>query len=130
VLTVADKPSTASGYEAIFAETVRRGCLTLITAAYDLREHLVVVGGLVPGLIEIPPEGALPHVGTRDLDLGLEVAILDDGFYQGLTTRLRAAGFRADEENGRLILQRWRLDHEGLRLTVDFLMEPTEQKSD
>lgn len=46
MLTVADKPSTASGYEAAFAEIVRRGCLTLITAAHDLREYLVVVGGL------------------------------------------------------------------------------------
>jgi hypothetical protein len=35
------------------------------------------------------PAGADPHVGTMDLDLGLDLAILDDQSYEGIAERLR-----------------------------------------
>ena len=59
-------------------------------------DDLVVVGSLVPSLLVDQgalPEGALPHVETLDLDVGLSVALLEEGRVRTLTERLRGAGF-------------------------------------
>lgn len=52
-------------------------------------DDLVIVGGLVPSLTidqqARPPETDL-HVGTMDLDVGLQLALLDEGRYH-LTNR-------------------------------------------
>ena len=37
-----------------------------------------------------------PHPGTLDLDLGLQLALFDDGGYADISTRLRAEGFGPD----------------------------------
>lgn len=42
------------------------------------------------------PEGASAHVGTMDLDVGLKLALFDEGRYRTLTERLRDAGFAQD----------------------------------
>ena len=63
-------------------------------------DDLVVVGGLVPTLL-IPhqnlPPGALSHVGTMDLDLGLGLGILDEERYVELADQLAQAGFEPYE---------------------------------
>jgi hypothetical protein len=62
-------------------------------------------------------------VGTADLDLGLEIALVDSGRYHALAERLRGHGFTPDKnEQGRDTRQRWR--HPGTTATVDFLMAP------
>ncbi len=43
------------------------------------------------------PEGTPAHVGTTDLDLGLKLALLDEGRYHAFTKRLRDAGFTQDQ---------------------------------
>jgi hypothetical protein len=91
-------------------------------------DDLVVVGGLVPSLLVDQgalPEGALAHVGTLDLDVGLTVALLDEGRYRTLTERLRGAGFSPDEnEAGHPTRQRWKVEHVE-KVTVDFLIAPS-----
>jgi hypothetical protein len=56
--------------------------------------ELVVVGGLVPSLIidqdEVERDN---HVGTMDLDVGLQLTLLDNGRYKTLSERLRRAEF-------------------------------------
>jgi len=91
-------------------------------------DEVVVVGGLVPSLLIDPgalPEGASAHVGTMDLDIGLRLALLDEGRYRALTERLRDAGFTQDQtDEGRPTRQRWRITGLG-SVTVDFLIPPS-----
>jgi hypothetical protein len=89
---------------------------------------LVVVGGLAPSLLIDQvnlPEGVDSHVGTRDLDVGLTVALLDEQWYATLTERLRSAGFSPDvNEEGNPTRQRWKIE-DTAKVTVDFLIQPT-----
>ena len=124
-----EKPTTADGYRSEQGALVRATCLYVATKLGDLMDDLVVVGGLVPSLLihqEGLVEGADPHVGTMDLDVGLAVALLDQGRYRTITGRLRRAGFSQDvNEEGNPTRQRWRIEGIG-RVTVDFLISPTQ----
>lgn len=120
------KPRTKAGYEPAHVQSVRAACLYLATKLGDLLDELVVVGGLVPTLLIDQGEANVEkHVGTLDLDIGMEVAILDDKRYEVLTERLRAAGFGPDEnEKGNRTRQRWKIEGPP-KVTVDFLIPPT-----
>ena len=118
------KPKTAEGYSPRQLETARAACLSLASVLGDLLGDIVIVGGLVPSLlIDSAAARAEPHVGTLDVDLGLEVALLNSGRYQTIAERLRLSGFSPDRnEEGNLTRQRWR--HTPSGATVDFLMPP------
>src|SRR5437016_14645054 len=93
------KPTIAAGYLPGAVQLVHAASLYLATKLGDLRDDLVIVGGLVPGLIV--PQTALPagtplHIGTMDVDLGLALAILDDQRYHELCEGLRNAGLQPD----------------------------------
>ena len=100
----------------------------IATKLGDVLDEIVVVGGLVPSLLISSGPETDTHVGTRDLDLGLQVAILDAGRYQDLTARLRQSGFSPDEKDGKQVSQRWQIDAGGQKVTVDFLIPPTKEK--
>lgn len=126
---MSEKPSFADGYRSEQVDLVRATCLYVATKLGDLMDDLVVVGGLVPSLL-IDPEGLArgtnPHVGTLDLDVGLAVALLDQGRYRTITERLRRAGFSQDvNAEGNPTRQRWKIEGVG-RVTVDFLISPTQ----
>lgn len=97
------KPTTAAGYGVELASEAKRMCLYVATILGDLLEDVVVVGGLVPYLI-IDQDAVTAdqrHVGTRDLDLGLSLAVLDQERYREIAERLRARGFEpATNEQG------------------------------
>lgn len=123
-----DKPTTAEGYRGEHVELVRETCLYVATKLGDLMDDLVVVGGLVPSLLIDQadlPEGTAAHVGTMDLDVGLTIALLDEGRYRELTERLRRADFEPDvNEKGNPTRQRWKIERDG-KATIDFLIAPT-----
>jgi hypothetical protein len=125
---VPDKPTTAAGYRREHVERVRATCLYLATKLGDLSDDVVVIGGLVPSLLiarDEQPVGGEAHVGTMDLDIGLPLAVLDEGRYRTLTERLRRAGFRADvNEQGNPTRQRWKIENVE-KVTVDFLIQPS-----
>jgi len=125
---MADKPKKASEYKSEHVELVRSICLYVATKLGDLMDEVVVVGGLVPSLLidqSALPDGVSAHVGTMDLDVGLKLALLDEGRYSTLTERLRDAGFVQDRtEDGRPTRQRWRVTGTG-SVTVDFLIPPS-----
>ena len=106
---MADKPKRASEYRSEQFELVRATCLYVATKLGDMTDDLVIVGGLVPSLIvdqTALPEDVAAHVGTMDLDVGLQLALLDEGRYRKLTERLRDAGFTMDKnEDGKLSLR-------------------------
>ena len=124
-----NKPSTASGYSANSLQLIRATNLYIATKLGDLRDDLVIVGGLVPGLLI--PDSSLPighsaHVGTMDIDLGLAVSILNEERYHELCERLKSAGFQPDTTDaGKQVNQRWQFKSGNKSITVDFLIPPT-----
>lgn len=125
-----EKPTRASDYPSEQVELVRSTCLYVATKLGDLMDDVVVVGGLVPSLLVEQADlqaGLQPHVGTMDLDIGLKLALLDEGRYRMLSERLRDAGFTQDEtDKGRPTRQRWRITGAG-SVTVDFLIQPSRE---
>lgn len=123
------KPTSAAGYEPAAAQAASAATLYIATKLGDLRDEIVIVGGLVPNLL-IPP-GTLPaerppHVGTLDVDLGIAIGILNSQRYRELCERLRSAGFRPDvNAAGRPTNQRWRIAIGARPVTVDFLIPAT-----
>ncbi len=124
------KPATGDGYSRNQFERVRQTCLYIATKLGDLLDEIVVVGGLVPYLLVDQnnlPLGLEPHVGTMDLDLGLELAILNEERYRELSARLRDAGFEPDlNEKGNRTFQRWTTTRPQ-SVTVDFLIPPFDE---
>jgi hypothetical protein len=127
---MADKPKRASEYKSEQVELVRATCLYVATKLGDMMEDLVIVGGLVPSLIvdqTTLPQDVDAHVGTMDLDVGLQLALLDEGRYRKLTERLRDAGFAMDKnDDGNPTRQRWTITNSGT-VTVDFLIPPSRE---
>jgi hypothetical protein len=93
---MADKPKRASEYKSELLELVRATCLYIASKLGDLMDEVVVAGGLVRSLLidqGTLPEGTSAHAGTMDLDVGLRLALFDEGRYRTPTERLRDAGF-------------------------------------
>jgi hypothetical protein len=87
------KFDSASDYSPGLAAEARRMCLHVATILGDLKDEIVVVGGLVPYLIVDQATAHEAHVGTRDFDFGLSIALLDDERYREMSARLRDRGF-------------------------------------
>lgn len=122
------KPQHHSGYSREQAELIRQTCLCVATRLGDFLDDLIVVGGLVPSLIcrdHSTGDHRDLHVGTLDLDLGLEVSLLDDRRYADLIQSLRDAGFSPDRtQRGDIVRQRWRIEGPE-SVTIDFLIPPS-----
>lgn len=126
-----DDLATVTSYTPEGLEEIRTACLTVASVLGDLMEQeLTIVGGLVPSLIIDQtrlPEGAEPHPGTRDLDLGLQLAVLEAERYRDVSERLRAVGFEPDRNRkGNPTVQRWIVAAgDSARVAVDFLIPQT-----
>jgi hypothetical protein len=124
---------TAADYTSEQTELIRAATLTAATILGDYMEDLAVVGGLVPSLLIPPttlPVGADPHVGTMDLDLGLDLAILDGHRYEGIAERLRESGFTPDaSEKGNEVRQRWTHSRNPLA-KIEFLIPPVNAEAE
>jgi hypothetical protein len=59
-------------------------------------DGFVIVGGSVPWLLL--DHGRPPHLGTLDIDIGLDPDALDEGKYATLVETLEKAGYRRDAE--------------------------------
>jgi hypothetical protein len=120
-----EKPTSAAGYPREQLDRVRKTFLYVATKLGDLMDDVVAVGGLVPSLLIEQNQAAAGfsrHVGTMDLDLGLDLALIIEQRYEAITERLRRAGFEPDtKEQGKITRQRWRISQPPV--TVDFLIE-------
>ena len=124
-----EKPSTRLGYSKEETDLVHQTCLFLATHLNDMMSEIRIVGGLVPTLIIGSVQSSTefePHVGTRDLDVGFELSILEKEHYKEVSKRLRSAGFTQDtNERGNLMRQRWTHPLNGIE--IDFLIPPTKE---
>ena len=84
----------------------------------------VVVGGLIPWLLQNNED--MPHVGTLDIDLGLDPSALADGEYASLIESLQGRGYRqrADLKQFQLVRELPQDDGSAaIEVVVDFLMQ-------
>lgn len=122
------KPRTRDGYTSENLAAVQATCLTVVATLGAQLDKICVVGGLVPSLLIDQRHGPDPvtrvgHPGTKDLDLGLQVALLDNGGYAEIPTRLRQEGFGPDTNaKGNPTPQRWKREQQSV--TIDFLLPP------
>jgi hypothetical protein len=127
---MSEKPTHAVDYSPKQLALVKATCLYIATRLGDLMNDVVIIGGLAPSLLIAPddlPEGVQMHPGTMDLDLGLALALLNEGRYRTLADRLRDAGFKQDRnEKGNPTLQRWKIESHKL-VTIDFLIPPSQE---
>lgn len=126
------KPESAAAYDRDFSTLVQGACLTIAARLGDLIDDCMVVGGLVPTLLL--DQSGVPeherHIGTRDLDIGLSLRLLDEERYTAIAERLRGAGFVPDTNpvTGNPTPQRW--ISQTNPVTVDFLIGPGEAPND
>ena len=89
----------------------------------SFRGKFAVVGGAVPWLLLSNEE--MPHVGTLDIDLGLDAESLGDGEYARLVESLQKQGYEQRTDLRRFQLVRAVPAHDGgepIDVVVDFLM--------
>jgi hypothetical protein len=90
------KPRQASDHRREQVEYARGACRHIAAGLGDLMDEVVVVSGLIRTLLidhVAMPGGTSAHVGTVDLDNGLELAPPDESRHRTLTKRPRSAGF-------------------------------------
>ncbi len=124
---MADDNARASAYDDPMSERllgIAADVLRSFGSAFGGR-HLAIVGGAVPGLlVETPPRGMEPHVGTTDLDLHLSLHLVDGetaDYYQAIIDGLRSLGLGPDNEQGPDVKWRWVGHHRDVRLQVELL---------
>lgn len=89
----------------------------------SFKGRFAVVGGAVPWLLLGNED--MPHVGTLDVDLGLDAAALGDGEYVHLVEALLGHGYKQRKELRRFqLVRQFHADDDGLPIDVviDFLM--------
>ncbi len=122
---MARKPRKAVQYNLETTQACETLLITLLRAFGDFRDGLRLVGGLVPRYLApaAPPE-VPPHVGSNDVDVVLDLAMLGAGGVPAdLIARLEAANF-ARYQNGQGGESRWQWerDIDGCWMRVDFLV--------
>lgn len=127
-----EKPQYASGYTSSQLELSKRTLLQVAVALGDYLNDVVLVGGLVPVLLIKQDEVAVGedlHVGSIDVDLGLDFGIVSEERYDALTERLKKRGFEPDtNQAGNLTKQRWKFSSNPSSVVVDFLVDKTQSE--
>jgi len=80
------------GAEAVAA--AKSVLVELVQVLGEFRDHIVVVGGWVPGLLLA--DAREPHIGTLDIDLALDFQRLPEASYATLLKALTSRGYRQD----------------------------------
>jgi hypothetical protein len=114
-----------SGYDPAIAGLLVAEAADLIRALGFTAAHLVLIGGLVPGLlVPVLDPGIEPHIGTADLDLCLSVALVegDTETYERMEAVLKARNFEEGD-----VTFRWHR-RTGLALTVEFFCPAGDQR--
>jgi len=125
---MSDKPKHADGYDPAQVVLARKTCLYVATVLGDeMMNEIVIAGGLVPSLLidqSSLSEPSMAHVGTMDVDVGFQLALLDDERYKTLSEALRSKSFAPVEKaGGTKRLQTW-TSKEVPSAHIDFLMPP------
>ena len=100
----------ASDYTPEQLERSRQTLLHVCNVLGDFADEFVLVGGLVPVFLVDHAAGSDKtevHIGSADVDLALQIAVVNESRYQHLADRLSSHGFRpAINERGNPQAQR------------------------
>ncbi len=91
------KPVIISGYNDKTTELAEMGLLEIWSKLGEYRDHLVLIGGLVPRYLinqEKQPRKNR-HCGTMDVDLGISIAVADIEVYEDIAETLGKMGFES-----------------------------------
>ncbi len=122
---MADNSQVITDYDRGTTDTIVRTCLHLATALDDIKEDIVLIGGMAPYFLvdQTANEYVQPHCGSKDVDLVLSVALIDEERYDTIADRLQGSGFEQSlNEHGKRSHQTWR--HKTyLNAVVEFLVD-------
>jgi hypothetical protein len=114
-------PQSANEYDDRTSAAVRAVLLEIGQILGSFKGKFAIVGGAVPWLLL----DNLPHVGTIDVDLGLDAEALGDGEYVLLVDALMTHGYRQNKKLKKFqLVRRIEATDEGdpIDIVVDFLM--------
>lgn len=114
----------ASDYDDRITVAVKSVLIEIGQVLGSFKGKFAVVGGAVPWLL-LNEHDDMPHVGTLDVDLGLDAEALGDGEYAGLVQALLNNGYRQQDTLRRFQLVRQVRSEEcaqSIDVVVDFLM--------
>jgi hypothetical protein len=122
---MAEKPRHADGYTPAQVELARKTCRYVATILGEMMDEVVIAGGLVPSLLidqESLPPGTMAHVGTQDLDVGFQLALLNNERYKAVAEVLRDQKFAPFvKSSGTKMRQTW-TSTEAHTVSIDFLI--------
>lgn len=116
-------PQSAADYEDRTTKAVKGVLVEIGQILGSFKGKFAVIGGAVPWLLLDNED--MPHVGTLDVDLGLDAEALADNEYVTLVEALMGNGYKQREELRRFQLVREvPVDDDGapIDIVVDFLM--------
>lgn len=106
-------------------EVCEKALRTLLTKIGPWGTQLVLIGGMAPRyLVGSVPAELPPHVGTRDLDVVVGVALEtdDEAAYRTLQKNLVESGFAPgrDPDSGNEMTFRWERRVDGVTVVLEF----------
>lgn len=130
-----NKPQRAAEYTTARTELAERVLLEAWSRLGKYREHLVLVGGLVPRYITeqaSESQSQIPqHCGTMDVDLGVSLAVRDLQTYKSIRETLTTMDFVPGvNEAGRERLHSFEKEIGGVNVNIDFLTTKYEGPED
>lgn len=120
---IPQEPQSAADYDDRTTTAVKTVLVEVGQILGSFRGKFAVIGGAVPWLLLDNQD--MPHVGTLDLDLGLDAEALGDGEYATLVQALMGHGYQQSRELRRFQLVRQVPVADGgapIGVVVDFLM--------
>ncbi len=117
------EPQSAADYDDRTTDAVKKVLIEIGQILGSFRGKFAVVGGAVPWLLLNNED--MPHVGSLDVDLGLDAEALGDGEYATLVEALQGKGYEQRNELKRFQLVRQVPATDGgpaIDIIVDFLM--------
>jgi hypothetical protein len=123
VKIIPPEPQSAADYEDRTTKAVKGVLVEIGQILGSFKGKFAVIGGAVPWLLLDNED--MPHVGTLDVDLGLDAEALGDGEYVTLVEALLGQGYKQRKELRRFQLVREVAVDDGgppIDIVVDFLM--------
>lgn len=122
-MAVEDENSGQAEYTSRATEAVKSVLIEIGQILGSFQGKFAVIGGAVPWLLL--DQADMPHVGTLDIDLGLDHEALGDGEYATLVGALQEKGYKQEDELRRFQLVRTVPSSDSgptIDVIVDFLM--------